>query len=272
VPSQREKAAQETPRVDAACRPDIRTHELRPMAMETARSGSKRMAVLVFADSVALDLSRRKWPRNFQELLKALPSDSGGPAGIDVHRFSSHHLSSVAKSRTRFHLQRGSSFGERLENAIEDLAELGYHQLVIVGRDCPDLEVSDVFQAFSLLESHRLVLGPDHRGGCYLIAFHTADRSLLRGVRWQRNSDCQELRERFGPENTLALLVKQDLDTLDDVRLLARSMSRARGVAESLLRRIATECEPYDFPRVDHRLWNMRVHWQLPPPACFPLR
>ena len=256
--------------LDATCHPEIRTPEPRPIAMKTARSGSKRRALLIFADAAPLDLCRRKWPRTFQELLKALPPDLDGPAGSDVHRFSSHRLSSGVKCRTRFHLQRGSSFGERLENAVEDLAQLGYDQIVIVGQDCPDLEISDVARAFRLLQSCRLVLGPDHRGGCYLIAFHVAERSLLQGVRWQRDSDCRELGERFDAENTVLLPVKQDLDTLEDLRLLARSESRLRRAAESLLRLLAAEFEMTDFLRVDSWFRTMQLCWQLPPPVPFP--
>jgi glycosyltransferase A (GT-A) superfamily protein (DUF2064 family) len=256
--------------LDGACHPEIQTLEPRPMVMETARSSGERRALLVFADAAPLDLCRRRWPKTFQQLLKALPSDADGPAGSDVHRFSSHRFSSHVKCRTRFHLQRGSSFGERLENAVEDLAKLGYDQIVIVGQDCPDLETSDVARAFRLLESCRLVLGPDHRGGCYLIAFHVGERPLLKGVRWQRASDCQELGERFGAEDTVLLPVKQDLDTLEDLRLLARSESRFRGVAEFLLRRLAAEFEIIDFVRVDYWLRTMQLCWQLPPPALFP--
>lgn len=240
------------------------------MVGETAPSTKKR-ALLVFADAAPLDLCRRRLPISFQALFRPLPLESGLPGSVEVHFFSSQRISPAVGGPFPVHLQKGSSFGERLENAIEDLATLGYDQIVIVGRDCPDLEARDVFEAFSLLESRRLVLGPDHRGGCYLIAFGTADRSLLKRVRWRRNSDFQELRERFGPENTTVLSIKQDLDTLADVRLLARSASRARALAEALLLRITPEFELYDFRSTNPPFEKMRLRWQLPPPSDFTL-
>ena len=48
-----------------------------------------------------------------------------------------------------------------------------------MGRDCPGLGALDIERAFAELTSKKLVLGPDHRGGCYLIAFRIADRMVL---------------------------------------------------------------------------------------------
>jgi len=236
------------------------------MATETAHNSPERKAILVFADAVPLDLCRRKWPKNFQSLLRLLPLNSRWLEGVDVHFFSSLGLVCPSGCATYVHAQKGFSFGERLENAIEVLAGCGYREVVIVGRDCPDLDVSDIAQAFTHLDTHRLVLGPDHRGGCYLIAFHASDRTQLQQVRWQQNSDCNQLRERFGTEATLLLPVKYDLDSNEDVRLLARSGSSWRRVAEELLQTLQPTFRPFRSVRIDSPLQKMKVDWQLPPP------
>ena len=233
---------------------------------EAARRFPERKALLVFADAVPLDLCRRKWPKNFQSLLRLLPLNSGWLEGVDLHFFSSLGLVCPSGCTTYLHGQRGASFGERLENAIEVLAGRGYGEIVIVGRDCPDLEISDIAQAFTHLGTHRLILGPDHRGGCYLIAFHANDRARLKQVRWQQNSDCNQLRERFGTEATFLLPVKYDLDSMDDVRLIAGSGSRWRQVAEELLRTLQPTFNAFRSIRVDSRLQRIKVDWQLPPP------
>jgi glycosyltransferase A (GT-A) superfamily protein (DUF2064 family) len=77
------------------------------------------------------------------------------------------------------------------------------------------------------------VLGPDHRGGCWLIAFHARDRaSLLNGIHWQQNIDFAELASRIAPGQLLTLEVKIDLDRWQDARLLARFDHRARSLVD----------------------------------------
>lgn len=228
---------------------------------------SERRTVLVFARAPALDLCRRRWPKNFGILFRSVSAEIGGAERADVHYFVTPGFSPPGVAALRVHSQAGATFGERLENAIESLARCGYDAIVVVGRDCPELKTEDINQAFSLLASQRLVLGPDHRGGCYLIGFHANDRLLLRGVRWQQDTDCLELQKRFGHEATALLSVKQDLDTLADVRRLARSPSGWRQVAEHLVESLTSE--PFLRPSlpVDARDQNIRIDWQLPPPA-----
>lgn len=239
--------------------------------VETAASVSpavSRCAVLVFADAPALDLARRKWPQSFQALLQTQQPDIEWSGGADIHLFTTPGLALPALlSQVTVHAQQGANFAERLENAVEELAQSGYDRVVIVGRDCPDLAAQDIAQAFQLLNDHTLALGPDHRGGCYLIALHLKDRAKLNGICWQRNTDCAELTRRFGAANTALLAVKLDLDNLSDVRLLARSTSRWRQLAAALLRTLAAvplRFLPQPFPAAQQRL---RICWQLPPPA-----
>lgn len=233
--------------------------------MET---GEKRKAVLIFAAGAGLDLARRKWPKSFRRLLPLPFLDAPFP-DADLHLFTSPEAASalVGKPDVEVHRQLSSSFATNLRRAVDLLAERGYEQIVVVGRDCPDLSREDVAEAFRRLSSHRLVLGPDHKGGVYLIGFAASRRGLLRGIRWGKNTDCRQLRGRFGPERTFLLSVKQDLDDLNDVRRLARTGVRLRAVAEALLR-----LPP--GPRLDLRLsWIprsgdcQRIAWQLPPPS-----
>lgn len=225
-------------------------------------------AVLIFADALALDLARRQWPQSFQDLLQIQQLDAEWSGGADIHLFTTAGLPLPAlSSPITLHTQQGANFAERLENAVETLVQAGYNRVVIVGRDCPDLAAQDIAQAFQLLDDHPLALGPDHRGGCYLIALHLKDRARLKGIGWQRNTDCAELTRRFGTLNTALLSVKLDLDTLSDVRLLARSSSRWRQLAAALLRTLTAvplRFLPLPFPAAQQHL---RICWQLPPPT-----
>jgi glycosyltransferase A (GT-A) superfamily protein (DUF2064 family) len=219
--------------------------------------------VLVFADEINVDLGRRSFPKATLPLLSAWSSFEFS-AEVDLHLFTS--AADATTSGPRIHRQTGRNFAARFENAIERIAQLGYDEIVAVGRDCPALCESDIECAFAELASKKLVLGPDHRGGCYLIAFHSADREVLRGVRWKQNTDCAQLRDRCGDDNLVLLPVKHDLDSWADIRIFARDGDRLARLAAFLLEVIcASPARLVQFVSIATQ--QMRVRQQMPPPA-----
>ena len=135
--------------------------------------------------------------------------------------------------------------------------------IVAIGRDCPMLVANDLEIAFSQLRDKRLVLGPDHRGGCYLIGFRGADAGLLRGIRWNRNTDCAQLRARCHSSDVSLLAVKIDLDSWADIRLLARAGHQLAELCCNFLQHAQV---PYNC-FVDLSAQALRVRGQMPPPA-----
>jgi len=225
----------------------------------------ERRALLIFADAPSRDCTRRGWPSAFRILLEAQSFSFEPRRDFDAHLFTSKASPRQVALGTQIHFQEGASFGDKLQNAIETVAQLGYQEIVIIGQDCPDLESADIHDAFAFLEKHRLVLGPDHRGGCYLIGIRADDRARLAGVHWQRNTDFQQIRDRFADDPVFQLPVKIDLDTSDDIRLLALSKSPFRWVARRLLDVHAPWVRREDHPTLP-QLEKQRIHWQLPPP------
>jgi glycosyltransferase A (GT-A) superfamily protein (DUF2064 family) len=222
-----------------------------------------RRAVLIFADEAHVELARRSFPVAARPLLNLPAISSQFSPAIDVHLFTSVD---VAVAGRHVHRQSGRSFAARFENAIERIAALGYDEVVAVGRDCPSLHANDIERAFAKLASNKLVLGPDHRGGCYLIAFRSADRELLRGVRWKQNTDCAQLRRRCGPAQVFLLAVKHDLDSWADLRIFARSGGPLARLAMFLLGLTSTaQARLVRFVSIASQ--QMRVRQQMPPPA-----
>lgn len=221
-----------------------------------------RTAVLIFADAQQRDLRRRGLSSRHAALL-SLPRLQELSGRADLHWFTdalSRSNPGAQRSGVMVHKQRGSAFGERLENAVEDLARDGYERIIVVGRDCPQLCTADVALAIDQLDTRQLVLGPDHRGGCYLIAFHTADRARLRGICWQQNTDADELLSRFKDCSVAVLDTKFDLDGIEDVLALARDWSLPND-------RAATAIAP--IINLVRFLAHLRRFVQLPPPFAF---
>ncbi len=227
----------------------------------------EQRALLIFADSANTDCKRRGWPSTFRILLETQDLGFGERTGCDVHVFTPRDSHRVVPPSCQVHQQAGASFGQRLDHAVEHLAGIGYQEIVIVGSDCPDLAESDIVHAFELLRQHRLVLGPDHRGGCYLIAIHANDRRKFKGIRWQQNTDFRQILDRFGNQDVCRLCVKIDLDSLSDVWLLARSPSQWSSVA-TLLRELLLSRQSFSLRTEKiYPIENQREYWQLPPPV-----
>lgn len=81
--------------------------------------------------------------------------------------------------------QRGSTFGERLFHAAEDLSS-GYDSFCLIDSDSPTLPGAFLRAAVSALArpGDRVVLGPAKDGGYYLIGLKNAHRHLFEDIDW----------------------------------------------------------------------------------------
>jgi hypothetical protein len=82
--------------------------------------------------------------------------------------------------------QRGSSFGERLFHAAEDLLLSGYDSVCLIDSDSPTLPAEFLRTAVSALApaGDRLVLGPAKDGGYYLVGLKKAHRRVFDDIDW----------------------------------------------------------------------------------------
>ena len=139
----------------------------------------------------------------------------GGQGAADLHRMMTEHTLEVVlplseegmKVEVRYEggdpgsmrewLGSGLSFapqgtgclGSRMERAFRSAFDEGALQTVIVGSDCPGLTVRDILEAYNLLGSNPVVLGPALDGGYYLVGLRAmpSDRlyeALFSGIPW----------------------------------------------------------------------------------------
>jgi hypothetical protein len=93
--------------------------------------------------------------------------------------------------------QKGVTFGERFSNAIADVFNMGYDNVIAVGTDCPRLRTTTILQAYRQLQRKRMVIGPDLRGGAYLLAFNREIfvPAKFENLEWQTNRLCENIQK-----------------------------------------------------------------------------
>ncbi len=89
-------------------------------------------------------------------------------------------------------LQGGGNLGCRMQRQLRRGFARGSQQVVLIGSDLPDLQSSDLMQAFAQLEQQPLVLGPASDGGYWLIGltrngFERCGPALMSGIPWSSN-------------------------------------------------------------------------------------
>ena len=116
------------------------------------------------------------------------------------------------------YLQVGSSLGERMYKAVEDTLK---HKdwVILIGADCPDLDVGYLNSAVSELEvGHRVVIGPAEDGGYVLMAVKEPMAELFEGIDWGTDRVLEQTKGILERQNIpySQLQPLKDLDVWDD--------------------------------------------------------
>lgn len=116
-------------------------------------------------------------------------------------------------------LQGQGSLGLRMQRQLARAFRQGYHQVVLVGSDLPQLSAADLQQAFAALQQAPLVLGPAADGGYWLIGLRRSAPALFAGIRWGSDSVLQQSLERAVSLGLPAALLqcRHDLDRPGDL-------------------------------------------------------
>jgi rSAM/selenodomain-associated transferase 1 len=126
----------------------------------------------------------------------------------------------------RHAVQRGGTLGDRMAAVFEQAFASGARSAVIVGSDSPTLPSRRIVEAFEVLKSCDIVLGPADDGGYYLIGCRRFDLALFDSVEW---STARTLAQTKRNAESLGFQVGElerwyDLDEWKDVeRLLTES-------------------------------------------------
>jgi uncharacterized protein len=118
--------------------------------------------------------------------------------------------------------QRTGDMGARMSHAFSQAFAAGYRSVVIVGTDCPGLNADLLNEAFDLLATHDVVIGPADDGGYYLLGMRGPFLKLFDGIRWSTDEVAKET-ERICLDNKLSYIMLRplgDIDREEDLHLL----------------------------------------------------
>lgn len=176
-------------------------------------------ALLIFAQTASKDAKdksilsvKRNLP--FFEALNAHTGAQANAAGIDAFWFTEKH-------------QKGQGFGERITHAISEVLDKGFQNVIVIGNDCPDLQVADILLAREKVQGGQLVLGPDQRGGAYLIGLSKEifQQKEFEAIPWQTSKTLDALAALHEPKACFLLGQKHDLNNASDAKELVQLSS-----------------------------------------------
>ena len=120
--------------------------------------------------------------------------------------------------------QNGVDLGERMKNCFADVFTKGFQRAILIGSDSPDLLKKYIKQAFTILQTRDVVLGPTIDGGYYLIGFNTNafTPNVFEDISWGNQTVFQETIMKIKQAHcSLGLLpIWSDVDTIADLKHL----------------------------------------------------
>ncbi len=117
--------------------------------------------------------------------------------------------------------------GRSMFRTINNMLSKKYSHVSILGSDLPFITPERIEESFRGLLDYDMVLGPDQRGGCYLIGSKIPLEILL-DIPWSEGRDFQILLDR-SKQNSISsklLAPEMDCDTIEDYHYLREYILR----------------------------------------------
>jgi rSAM/selenodomain-associated transferase 1 len=117
---------------------------------------------------------------------------------------------------------RGTDQGQRLSDIFSRLMGRGYRRVMVLNSDNPDLPTCLIHQAAEVLEGARveMVLGPNERGGYYLIGLNRLYPDLFKEIDWNSSKVTRQTLRRARKLGVRFCRLPEwyDIETVEDLR------------------------------------------------------
>lgn len=133
----------------------------------------------------------------------------------------------LAGGRFELEPQTSGDLGERMAAFFRQRFEIGDKPAVLIGSDSPDLPLDRIDEAFRLLASHDLVLGPSDDGGYYLIGMSRMIPEIFTGIDWSTPGVFDQTMRQASTLSVKPALLEPwyDVDEPNDLRRLAANLA-----------------------------------------------
>lgn len=81
------------------------------------------------------------------------------------------------------YVQVEGDLGQKMRSAFDEVLS-EYQSALIIGSDCPAMDITDLDSAANALHQNDLVIGPSEDGGYYLLGMKNAHHSLFEDIPW----------------------------------------------------------------------------------------
>jgi len=120
-------------------------------------------------------------------------------------------------------MQVEGDLGGRMHAAfLEEFTE-GYKKVVIVGSDCYDLTEEHIHQAFRILDTKDVVIGPANDGGYYLLGMRSLISELFFEKSWSTPKLISETKATLKEQN-LSFEFLEELTDLDEIHEMPEAL------------------------------------------------
>ncbi len=207
-----------------------------------------RTAILIFANTASEEVKRKKIQRS-EPLFDHLNNKV-----LKIARSTALPYFLVSEEE-----QIGENFGERFTNAIAQVFQKGFQQVISIGNDTPGLTKKHIIDTAELLNKNGVVLGPSVDGGFYLMGirkelFHK--KQFLK-LPWQTSqlSQCIKRLLNKSVENIIWLDRLRDIDSVIDLKHFIQDNGNVDDVLKSMILQIIKSAKAFSSPSVlSHQL------------------
>src|SRR6266571_8047660 len=167
----------------------------------------------------------------YRQLVETLLNQLQGLGGVEVCFSPADAASEVQhwlKEGWSSSPQGDGDLGQRLQSAFQRAFHAGAKRVAIIGSDCPVVRVEDIREAWGVLQTHDVVLGPATDGGYWLIGLRQLQPNLFRGVHWSTENVFAETIQRVQHASLSVHLLRElaDVDTDREWRAFLAAQNR----------------------------------------------
>lgn len=187
---------------------------------------STSTAILIFTQEASKEAARKMLTPSKNQGVNRLVFDklnhfvertatAAASKGYNLHIFHSKQLIKP----------NNNSFGKQLSTAIQGVFERGFEKVICIGNDCPALDESQILLAAKKLQTVDTVIGPDNRGGVYLLGISSKDfkSEVFENLTWQSEKMLESFMEQYTNKAVFLLETLSDIHNFQELQTYTAS-------------------------------------------------